>query len=76
MELRVGDVARAAAVLREHGVESTHVDDRLLLAIEESDAPPLIAAIASAGIPIYHAQRHVQTLEEMFIEATGGETVG
>jgi ABC-2 type transport system ATP-binding protein len=45
---RVADeeVARANALLREHGVD-----------------------------PSIHAQQHRQTLEEMFLEATGGETV-
>ena len=76
MEIRVGDVERATAVLREKEVEVTSQDDRLFLQIEESDAPPLIAALSSAGVPIFHAQRRVTTLEEMFIEATGGETVG
>jgi hypothetical protein len=43
--------------------------------MEEADAPPLVSALAEAGVKIFHAQRRTQSLEEMFLEATGGETV-
>ncbi len=76
MEFRVGDVARAAEVLRAEGVEIEWNGDRLLVPVEESAAPPLIAALARNGIEVFHAQKRVQTLEETFLEATGGETVG
>jgi len=33
------------------------------------------AALSAAGVAVFHAQRRVQSLEEMFLEATGGETV-
>jgi ABC-2 type transport system ATP-binding protein len=76
MEIRVDDVPRAMSLLGERGVEADPDGDRVFAHIEESDAPPLIAALAGAGIRIFHAQRRQQSLEEMFIEATGGETVG
>lgn len=76
MEFRVGDVARAAAIARERGFETTAEGDRLFVPIEEAAAPPLIAAFAQNGIEIFHARQRQQTLEELFIEATGGETVG
>jgi ABC-2 type transport system ATP-binding protein len=75
MEIRVDDVARAANVLRDQGVDLTIDTDRLFIPIEETDAPPLIAALAQNGVAIFHARPRVQTLEEMFLEATGGETV-
>lgn len=75
MEFRVADVARAAEILRERGVEFRADTDRIWVAIEEDDAPPLLAAFAAQGVGVYHAQRHVDTLEEMFLQATGGETV-
>jgi ABC-2 type transport system ATP-binding protein len=75
MEIRVDDVARAAAIAGEHGL-AFHTDaDRIWLPIEESDAPPFIAALAAANVAVFHAQRRVQSLEQMFLEATGGETV-
>jgi ABC-2 type transport system ATP-binding protein len=76
MEFRVDDVARAASILRERGFESRVDTDRLWVAIEESDAPPLVAALATNGVGVLHAQRRVETLEDLFLQATGGETVG
>jgi ABC-2 type transport system ATP-binding protein len=75
MEFRVGDPSRAEAVLREAGVEVTSADGLLFAAIEEPDTPPLIAALAAAAVDVFHVRPRVQTLEEMFLEATGGETV-
>ena len=76
MEFRVGDVALAAAVAQEHGFTATTDTDRIFVPMDEADAPPLIAALAQNGIEIFHARARTQTLEDMFIEATGGETVG
>jgi ABC-2 type transport system ATP-binding protein len=73
IELRVGDPQRAAAVLGRNDIELQR--DRLLIPIEESDAPPLVAALTAAGVDVYRVAPRVQTLEEMFLEATGGETV-
>jgi ABC-2 type transport system ATP-binding protein len=75
MELRVDDVARASAVARERNLTFRAEGDRLWLAMEEGDAPPLIAALVENGVNVFHAQRRTQSLEEMFLEATGGETV-
>jgi ABC-2 type transport system ATP-binding protein len=76
MELRVGDVARAAEIAASTGFEVSRDGDRIFVAIDENDAPPLIAALAQNGVAIFHARPRVRSLEEMFIEATGGETVG
>jgi ABC-2 type transport system ATP-binding protein len=76
MEFRVGDVTRAVEVLRAQGVEVEPNGDRLLVPIEESAAPPLIAALAASGVEVFHAQKRVQTLEETFLETTRGESVG
>jgi ABC-2 type transport system ATP-binding protein len=73
MEFRVGDLERAMALIGERAV---HVRDHtLLLPIEEEEAPPVIARLVQHGVEVFHARPHVQTLEEMFLEATGGETV-
>ncbi|MBK5260200.1 MAG: ABC transporter ATP-binding protein [Thermoanaerobaculia bacterium] len=76
LELRVGDPDRAAAILADRGIEFTRDDHGFLLPLDESDAPPIIAAMTSNNIEVFHAARRAHTLEEMFIEATGGETVG
>jgi ABC-2 type transport system ATP-binding protein len=75
MELRVDDVARAAAIATARNLTYRTDTDRIWIAIEEADAPPLIASIVEAGINVFHAQRRTQSLEEMFLEATGGESV-
>jgi len=75
MEIRVNDVDRAALLLRDRGVELNIANDTLLANIEENEAPPLIAALTQNAIDVFHARQRVQSLEEMFLEATGGETV-
>ncbi|MDP9360193.1 MAG: ABC transporter ATP-binding protein [Acidobacteriota bacterium] len=75
MELRVDDVARASAIARERNLTFRTDGDRIWFGIEEQDAPPLIAALVESGVNVFHAQRRTQSLEEMFLEATGGETV-
>jgi ABC-2 type transport system ATP-binding protein len=76
MDFRVDDPERARAILAGRGLTPRSDGDRLLVPMEESDTPPVLAAFAESGIAIYHAQQKLQTLEELFIETTGGETVG
>jgi ABC-2 type transport system ATP-binding protein len=75
MEFRVGDVERASGIFRDRGIDFTAKDDLLLAPIEEADAPPAIAALTQNGVDVFHARPRVQTLEEMFLDVTGGETV-
>jgi len=75
MEFRVDDIAHASEIVRAKGLQFRADTDRLWISMEENDAPPLVAALAGEGIAVYHAQRHVESLEEMFLQATGGETV-
>ena len=76
MEFRVGDVARAAEIAEQHGFPATADTDRIFVPIDEADAPPLIAALAQNGVAIFHARQRTQSLEDLFIDVTGGETVG
>ena len=76
LELRVGDIDRAAALLAERGVAYERDTDRLFVQVEDDEAPPIIAALATNGIDVFSARPRTQTLEEMFIDVTGGETVG
>ncbi|MEA2329449.1 MAG: type transport system ATP-binding protein [Thermoanaerobaculia bacterium] len=75
MELRVDDITRASAIATDSNLSFRTDTDRIWIAIEEADAPPLIASFVEAGINVFHAQRRTQSLEEMFLEATGGESV-
>jgi ABC-2 type transport system ATP-binding protein len=76
MEIRVDDVARASAILSDKGLAVRSDTDLIWVAVEEADTPPLLATLATNGIAVFHAQRRVDTLENLFLETTGGETVG
>jgi ABC-2 type transport system ATP-binding protein len=76
MEFRVDDINRASDVMTSKGVTFTRDTDRIFVPIEESEAPPLVEALTAGGVSVYRVRERVQTLEEMFIEATGGESVG
>lgn len=75
MELHVADIPRASEVLRDSGVPFTPNHDRLFLPIEESETAPVIRKLIESGVDVLSARPRVQTLEEMFIDVTGGETV-
>jgi len=75
LEIRVDDPTRAVDVAKSHGYSPSVDEDTLRFAIDESLAPPLIAALVENGVAVFHATAELQTLEEMFIEATGGESV-
>jgi ABC-2 type transport system ATP-binding protein len=75
VELRVGDPDRAGPILTAREVPFDRDNDRFFLHIDEQDAPPLIAELAASDIDIYSVRPRTQSLEEMFIDVTGGETV-
>ena len=75
MEFRVNDVARAMPIIEASGAASHSTDGVIRVNIEESHAPALIAALVQNDIEVFHARPRMQTLEEMFIEVTGGESV-
>ena len=37
--------------------------------------PDALAALAAAGVLVFGVERQASTLEEIFLEVTGGETV-
>jgi len=37
--------------------------------------PEALAALAAAGVLVFGVERQASTLEEIFLEVTGGETV-
>jgi len=75
LELRVDDPARAAQLLDERGIAHRVNGNSIVAAVDEDDAPPLIAALVQGGVSIFHAAKTQHTLEDLFLEATGGETV-
>ena len=75
MEFHVADVARASGILQQKNIAFTPNHDRLFLSIEENEAAPVIRTLIENGVDVLSARPRVQTLEEMFIDVTGGETV-
>ncbi len=75
LELRVSDTTRAAGLLRGRGYEVTEAEDQLLLPIDEQQSPPVVRLLVESGVEVFRAAMRVHTLEEMFLEATGGESV-
>jgi ABC-2 type transport system ATP-binding protein len=75
MEIRVDQPERAASVAREEGFASRMIDHTLLLPISEEQSARLIARFTASGISVYSARPVLPTLEELFMEATAGETV-
>ncbi len=75
MEFRVDDRGRAATIFQSSGFPFRSEGDRFWLSMDEQETPALISQLTASGVAIFHAQKHVHTLEEMFLEATGGESV-
>lgn len=75
MDLRVDDFDRASSILQEMGLEYETDENRICVKIDEESTPAVVSKLAAEGIGIYHAQRRLRTLEERFLEATGGDTV-
>jgi ABC-2 type transport system ATP-binding protein len=75
MAFRVDDTARATAIVSSMGLPVASDGTTLSIEITEERAPDVVARLAADGIRIFHAQRRVRSLEERFLEATGGETV-
>ena len=75
MELRVGDAERTMAILRDRGIEASLAGDLVMATVDDPHVPALIAALTQNGVDVFHARQRVQTLEDMFLETTRGETV-
>jgi ABC-2 type transport system ATP-binding protein len=69
---------RALEVLaRQNGVQAPSIEGRETVSAQVSReaAPAAIAALVAAGVELYTVERPSSTLEEVFLEVTGGETV-
>lgn len=75
MDFRVDDAGLAFGLVTAMGYPVTAEGNSLAIEITEEQAPDVVARLAAGGVRIFHAQRRIRTLEERFIEATGGETV-
>jgi ABC-2 type transport system ATP-binding protein len=75
LELHAGDTDHAARVLAEKGIAYERNTDRLFLPVDDTEAPAILASLVEHGVPVFSLRPRTQTLEEMFIDITGGETV-
>jgi ABC-2 type transport system ATP-binding protein len=75
VEFAVDQPQMAVALARGLGFDPAVDDGLLRLSIDADQTASLLTAFAAGGVKVYRAQPRQQTLEEMFLEATGGETV-
>lgn len=75
IELRVDDSARAGDVLTLMKIPFERQNGSLAVAADAGTIPQIVERMVAAGVAIYEVTPRGQTLEEMFLEATGGETV-
>ena len=50
-------------------------DETVSAEVEREAVPEALGALASAGVRVFGVERQASTLEELFLEVTGGETV-
>ncbi|MGH9369585.1 MAG: ABC transporter ATP-binding protein [Thermoanaerobaculia bacterium] len=57
------------------GVVETDGDGALLVSAPADAIPAAVRALAAAGVEVFAVERRASTLEDVFLEVTGGETV-
>src|SRR5262249_37884641 len=74
---RVRPAARAVALLAPFAAEPPTLEDEGTVSarIPKDRMPSAVAALAREGIEIYSIEPRASSLEEVFLEVTGGETV-
>lgn len=75
---RVRPARQAAEVLARYAVpQAVRVEDEETVATEipRTRVPEAVAALAAAGVEVFGIERRASSLEEVFLEVTGGETV-
>ncbi|BDG48327.1 ABC transporter ATP-binding protein [Parageobacillus sp. KH3-4] len=73
----VGDVEKAAQVLGKEfeGAPIRVKDHALFIQMKEEDIPSVVKALVSYNIDLYYIYRSKQSLEDIFLEATGGNII-
>lgn len=75
VDLRVDDHARATAVAMELGLEPSMLGSTMTVTADNDQSSRLIEALVRNDVNVYSAAPRLPTLEELFLEATAGETV-
>lgn len=68
-------VQAGSAVLEKHGYTFTVQGEGLIVEIEKKDVPVLTQHLFEAGVQLYTVQPHAKTLEDQFLEMTGGGAI-
>ena len=68
-------VQAGSAVLEKHDYTFAVQGDGLIVEIEKKDVPVLTQQLFEAGVQLYTVQPHVKTLEDQFLEMTGGGAI-
>jgi ABC-2 type transport system ATP-binding protein len=73
----VGDAEKAAQVLGKEfeGAPIRVKDHALFIQMKEEDIPSVVKALVSYNIDLYYVYRSKQSLEDIFLEATGGNII-
>ncbi|WP_270165959.1 ABC transporter ATP-binding protein [Paenibacillus sp. SYP-B4298] len=56
-------------------LQAAHEGSRLLLTVEREEIPQINARLVAAGIKVYGIRSHTKSLEDQFLEVTGGEQI-
>ena len=73
---RVGDAKKAKAILSEYQDKIIETAEHvLILQITEDKVPAITALLAGAGVPIYGIEKVEQSLEDAFMNITGGGSI-
>ena len=75
MEIRVDDPYRATELIRALGVEPRRMDHSMLIPADPDDGARIVEALVRGDVEVFSATPRLPTLEELFMEATSGETV-
>jgi ABC-2 type transport system ATP-binding protein len=75
---RARPAARAAEILgafSRDGAARADDEETVSSEVPRESVPDALAALAAAGVRVFGVERQSSTLEELFLEVTGGETV-
>ena len=75
MRLRVSDSESAAGIACKLGLDPVLDQEAVTVATSDEETPGLIRELAEAGVDVYEATLALPSLEDLFLEVTGGETV-
>ncbi|SER79476.1 ABC transporter ATP-binding protein [Psychrobacillus sp. OK032] len=70
--IEVQPVEKARSILTDKGVIIENYDNGLLINVEQSVIPAIVEQLVQQNIAIYAVSHHRKTLEEQFLEMTGG----